>query len=116
MNTLYTESEAIAAIEAEMERMIDDSEDPYSSGRKIWEIAFVHASISPDVVWPMWLIWGALTDWVDMKPEEGARAKQEMRRASREWLALDGDDADLRRAYFDRWVHDELHIERKPAS
>jgi hypothetical protein len=39
-----------------MKRMLGGREEPYSAGRKIWEIAFTHASISPDVVWPLWLI------------------------------------------------------------
>ena len=113
MKTRYTEPEAIAAIEAEMKRMLEGCAEPYSAGREIWEIAFAHASISPEVVWPLWLIWGALTDWVEVKPEEEAKAKKEMLRASGEWLALNRHDADSRRAYLDRWVYDELGIERQ---
>jgi hypothetical protein len=116
MKTRYTEPEAIAAIEYEMKRMLGGREEPYSAGRKIWEIAFTHASISPDVVWPLWLIWGALTDWVEVGPEEEEKAKKEMLRASGEWLALNRLDANLRRAHLDRWVRDELSIERKSTS
>jgi hypothetical protein len=116
MKPIYTEPQAVAAIEAEMTRMLEGCNDPYTVGRKIWEIAFAHASISPEVVWPMWLIWGALTDWVELKPEKEEKAKKEMLRASVEWLAIGRDDSDLRRAYLDRWVYDELGIERKSAS
>jgi hypothetical protein len=30
----------------------------------------------------LWLLWGALTAWVEMKPEESAEAEQSMRIAA----------------------------------
>jgi hypothetical protein len=113
MKATRTESEGIDAIEREMNRMLESGSDSYASGRRIWEIAFTHAPDSPKVMWPLWLIWGALTDRVEVKPQECAAAEQMMLRASREWLALDRRDEKARDAYLDRWVYDELGIERK---
>lgn len=54
----------------------------------------------------MWLLWGALTDWVEVKPDEESGANGAMRRAAREWLELPRDSGSTRE-FFDRWL-DEL--------
>ncbi|WP_406045137.1 hypothetical protein OG799_12090 [Micromonospora sp. NBC_00898] len=59
----------------------------------------------------LYLLWAALTDWVELKPEEGQAASL-MVRAAQEWLALDlADDAALNR-YFDHWLHEVLEYAR----
>ena len=55
----------------------------------------------------LWLMWGALTDWVENKPEEQPQAEAFMLRAAREWLAL-GEEKYALTAYFDRCLCDEL--------
>lgn len=60
----------------------------------------------------MWLIWGALTDWLEMLPEETAQAEDAMLRAASEWLAIEKQDASAREAYFNRWIYDELEYPR----
>ncbi|MEU8795578.1 hypothetical protein [Streptomyces sp. NPDC048643] len=50
-------------------------------------------------------LWGALTDWVELKPDEEALAVGHMVSAAREWLALDHEDDDAVRGYLVRW-HD----------
>ncbi len=62
---------------------------------------------------PLWLIWGALTDWVELRPEGSAQAEATMVRAAEEWLSLPSTESDARTAYLDRWVYDELGYERK---
>ncbi|MEU4483171.1 hypothetical protein AB0F68_34730 [Micromonospora sp. NPDC023966] len=55
---------------------------------------------------------GALTDWVELKPDEEERAFAEMARAAREWLALDPRDSGTVRRYFDYWLYDVCGYER----
>ena len=104
---------ALTAIEQQMRRMIEGGIQPYDSGRKIWGIAMAHASKSNEIIWPLWLIWGALTDWAETKPDEQMQAEQEMLRAAREWLSLKPNDTKAKTAYLDRWVYDEMKYERK---
>lgn len=84
---------------------------PYRAGWRIWGTAMGHASESDQIMWPTWLLWGALTDWWEVKPAEAERAESAMRRAAREWLSLP-DDAEARRQYFERWLYQELGSER----
>ena len=59
----------------------------------------------------LWLLWGALTDRVERKPTERAVAEEAMGRAAREWLDV-VDDEPAWRAYFDRWLYDEMGYAR----
>ena len=74
-----------------------------------------HADASHEVMWPMWLLWGALTDWIEVKPEETPQAEAAMRRAAQEWLAT-RDEVEAQRAYFERWLYEEMGIERPQAT
>ncbi|MET9881339.1 hypothetical protein ABZZ36_43240 [Actinacidiphila glaucinigra] len=53
----------------------------------------------------VYVVWGALTDWIELKPQEEALAKRHMVAAAREWLALDPHDDDAVRRYLTHW-HD----------
>lgn len=64
----------------------------------------------------MYCLWGALTDWVELKPDEEARACAEMARAAREWLALDPRDSDAVCRYFDHWLYDVCGYKRRNPS
>jgi Protein of unknown function (DUF2510) len=99
-----------------------DSDSPYDIGREIHFGAMGaisddgevdgRARLVNDSVQALWLVWGSLTDWVENKPHETAQAETEMRRAAREWLALPDDEPNVR-AYFDRWVYDEMEYARR---
>lgn len=52
---------------------------------------------------PLMLIWGALTDWIELRPDETAAAESEMIAAAHEWLAAEGD-TEAEASYFERWV------------
>lgn len=104
---------ALALIERWMRKMLQGQLEPYDWGSKIWGMAMGKASESPDVMWPLWLIWGALTDWVEVRPAEKSAAEQEMLRAAREWFALPEGDHAARESYLERWVYDETGYERK---
>ena len=103
--------EALAAIQDDMRKIVADEDDPYEAGSRIYSTAMSAVGDPDDVMHPTWLAWGALTDWVEMKPEEAPEAHAAMRRAAHEWLSL-GDDSASRHAYFDRWLYDELGYER----
>jgi hypothetical protein len=107
-------STALQTIEEEMRKMLSGEAEPYSCGWEIWGTAFKNADKSMEVMWPLWLIWGALTDWAENGPQEKTKAEAEMLRAAREWLSLDRTDPAARKAYLDRWVYDEMGYERKP--
>lgn len=104
---------AFALIERWMRKMLQGQLEPYDWGSKVWGMAMGKASESPDVMWPLWLIWGALTDWVEVRPAEKSAAEQEMLRAAREWLALPEGDHAARESYLEGWVYDEMGYERK---
>lgn len=112
---MSTESLAVGLreIEEQLRMMIDASANTYSAGQRIWETAFPLAPESPDLMWPLWLIWGSLTDHWENRPNERHLAEEEMLRAAREWLDLESDAAG-RAAYLDRWVYEELGYARKP--
>ncbi|MGK5441151.1 hypothetical protein ACSNN7_04870 [Micromonospora sp. URMC 105] len=61
----------------------------------------------------LYLQWAALTDWVELKPQEEEEASLEMVRAAQEWLALDLADAAALDRYFDHWLYDALGYSRK---
>jgi hypothetical protein len=106
-----TESEALRNIEVQMRRMIDGDASPYDVGWIIWETAMSVLS-SPELMHPLWLIWGSLTDWVECRPEDSAQTEATMVRAAKEWLSLPSQESSVRRAYLERWVYDELGYDR----
>jgi hypothetical protein len=109
-----SESEALEKIEDQMRRMIDGNAAPYDAGWIIWATAMAVVD-SPELMHPFWLIWGALTDWVELRPEETAEAEATMVRAAKEWLSLPRTESHARTAYLNRWVYDEMGYERKIA-
>jgi len=102
---------ALKEIEMNMKGIVSGQSDTYEAGLAIWGRAFSLAGDSKDLMWPMWLIWGALTDWVEVKPNEATTARESMLRAAREWLSLEQSPSE-RKDYFDRWLFDELGHER----
>lgn len=114
MSVDHAESEALRKIEDQMRRMIDGDAAPYDAGSIIWGTAMSVAT-SPELMHPLWLIWGALTDWVELRPEESAQAEATMVRAAREWLAIPSAESHARTAYLQRWVYDEMEYQRSDA-
>lgn len=107
---------ALALIERWMRKMLQGQLEPYDGAWKIWGMAFRKAEESPDTLWPLWLIWGALTDWIELKPAEREVAEKQVLRAASEWLALAQGDVAARNDYLDRWVHTEMGYKRKSSS
>jgi hypothetical protein len=103
----------LAEIEQHMKAMLIGSAETYDAGRKIWSSAFECAPRSPEVAWPLWLIWGALTDLVEKQPARRLETEAKMLQAAKEWLAVSNGDVASRTAYLDRWVYEEMGYERK---
>jgi len=112
MSTDPEVADGLLEIENEMRRILEGRSRPYDSAWKIWAKAMSLISPSPNVMHPLWLIWGSLTDWVENRPEETLQAESKMRQAAKEWLELNRDDANEEKAYLDRWVYDEMGYER----
>ena len=109
-----TPQEALAAIRVHSEELVAGTVNPYEAGREIHSTAMSAASgdsTDAEQCWALWLLWGALTDWVEMKPNEQAEAEESMRRAAEEWLALYDGEPQWRR-YFDHWLYTEMGMER----
>ncbi len=102
-------------IETAMRLIVARRGSAYRAGARIWATAMNSAPESTDIMWPLWLLWGALTDWVEVNPEEAEEAESAMRRAAHEWLNL-SDNAEAQRGYFDRWLYDEMGYERPNAT
>jgi hypothetical protein len=103
--------DALARIEADLGAVASGHGDPYDAARRIWSEAMRAAPDSHDVMRPLWLLWGALTDWVEGRPEQAAAAHESMRRAAREWLTLP-QGVSSREAYFERWLYEEVGYQR----
>jgi len=87
---------------------------PYDGAWDMWGLGMTHAvkdGKADDVAWAHWLIWGALTDWIELKPDEKAMADAAIVDAAGEWLVAEGDPATVK-AYLDRMVFEVCGYER----
>ena len=116
MTEAFDIAKARHSIQQCMRTLASNADSPYETGLAIWRTAMDHTPSLPDEMHPLWLIWGALTDWVETRPQEREQAEEAMRRAAREWLSLDLNDATAKAAYLDRWVYEELGYEREGRS
>ena len=105
--------QALALIDGHVIAVVNDETDPYSAAVDIWKIAFYSTRDGEEGsrCKGLWLQWGALTDWVERKPQERGVAIDAIRRAARGWLEA-GQDLSLQHTYLDRWLYDELGYER----
>ncbi len=115
---------AFLASTADLARAVihaDDGWPTYDAGMRFLGMAM--EALSPTVGVPaeelsggLYLIWGALTDAMDAPGrggvEQDVAAVAQMKRAAAEWLEALGADSS-RRAYLDRWVHEECGYERR---
>ena len=111
-------AEFVETVSEQTRRIVAGTGRAYDVGRRIWTLGMEGAADEAlrDVAWPIWLIWGNLTDRVDgprgREPGAEEAASSEMRRAASEWLAVATDQAS-RDVYFDRWVYEECGYDRK---
>ncbi|ADG69871.1 hypothetical protein Plim_4060 [Planctopirus limnophila DSM 3776] len=113
---MYNDTKVLSGlreIEFEMQSMLNGQTSVYDVASRIWGKAMSLATESPDLMLPLWLIWGSLTDWVESRPGESREAELKMRQAAKEWLELNRDDVASVKAYCNRWVHDEMGYARE---
>jgi hypothetical protein len=89
---------------------IVDADNPYPVALQAMGAAMSRGS---DLLGGVYLIWGSLTDRVELHPEDTDKYHKLMRQAAEEWLDLEDDDA--RREWIDHWVYDVCGYARKDA-
>ncbi|MFF2997236.1 hypothetical protein ACFVTC_22150 [Streptomyces sp. NPDC057950] len=109
------DSEAFrAAVRACAEVILRDDASPYEPALEIMGLASGGHPVNDgdDADTGLVSIFGELTDWAELRPEETGQAEAQMVTAAREWRAVEGDqEAETR--YFDRWLYDILGFERR---
>jgi hypothetical protein len=109
-------SDGRAELIALLQRLATGDGRPHDLGLEVWALSM--GKVSPDGDWidyPLWPLWGGLTDWVERKTAETAQAEQAMVESAQEFLCAAGHE-DLERAYFDRWLYDRLGYTRPAAA
>jgi hypothetical protein len=104
-------SEGLREIEQEMQCILAGQTPAYDAAWNIWGKAMSLVPESPNVMHPFWLIWGAITDWVENRPAERLEAETKMRQAAQQWFEINRDDVASVKSYCDRWVYDEMGYE-----
>jgi hypothetical protein len=93
--------------------------DPYEAARKMHGVGMRNARLADGradyEAWAHWLIWGALTDWIENRPEEQPQAEEAIIDAARDWLAVE-DDPEATLAYFDRMIYDVCGYSRREST
>ncbi|WP_063827573.1 hypothetical protein [Streptomyces qaidamensis] len=106
-----------AAVRARATAMLDSDTSPYEQALEILGLASGGAPVGngDEALCSLALIWGELTDRVELRPEETDQAETYMVTAAREWLIVEGDRV-AEAEYLDRWLHDILGYERPAPS
>lgn len=100
---LSADPQQIAGLIAEV---AESQVNTYDRASEVWQYSFGAVGGQHWIYHPLWLLWGALTDWVEMKPEETGQAEATIREAAQAFLPI-ADDDDALRLYFDRWLYEE---------
>jgi hypothetical protein len=103
--------QAMAEINSHLRSVARGGTDIYEDASAVWGVAMSVAEQSHDA-WGLWLLWGALTDWVETKPQEKGEALATMVRAAQQWLDL-ADSPAARETYLEHWLYDEIGYERR---
>jgi len=92
-----------------LRRLAAGDDQPYNLGLCIWQLSMGHAKNW--VFYLLWLLWGALTDWIENKPMEATQAEEAMVQAANEFLQIVGD-GEREHAYVDYWLYGRIGYER----
>jgi hypothetical protein len=100
-------------VDDEATRVADDDDVPNEAASRLWALGLEAASDEAlrSIAYPIWLIWGCLTDMAERPRADPAEAPALMRRAALEWLEARRLPAELK-SYLDRWVFLECGYER----
>ncbi|MGW5586940.1 hypothetical protein [Streptomyces sp. NPDC003857] len=102
-----------AAVRARLAVMLNSDASPYEPALEVLGLASGGMPVDDgdEACNSLTLIWGELTDWVELRPSETDQAETHMVTAAREWLTVESD-REAEGQYFDRWLHDILGYER----
>jgi len=92
--------------------LVEGREGPYAAAKEMGSAGFdgsfcEEKAPDPEHCKALWLLWGALTDWIELKPEQSVEAEDSMRRAAAEWLEV-ADEEPRWRDYFQHWLYAEM--------
>ncbi|MET8782297.1 hypothetical protein [Streptomyces sp. NPDC004589] len=106
-----------AAVRARVAAMLNNDASPYDPALEILGLASGGLPVDDgdEACHSLALIWGELTDRVELRSAETDQAENLMIAAAREWLTVEGD-REAEAQYFDRWLHDVLGYECPPPS
>jgi hypothetical protein len=107
--------ESRPTLNAYIDQIAQGQGDPYSLAFDLYRAAM--SSVAPEgrdgaQAYGLYMLFGALTDWVENKPAERPEAEAAMQRAAKDWIAVRDADEPEWRAYFDRWLYDEMGYKR----
>jgi hypothetical protein len=57
--------------------------DTYDRAREVWSQSFGAVGGEDWIYHPLWLLWGVLTDWVEVKPQERTKPRRRCERQRR---------------------------------
>jgi hypothetical protein len=80
--------------------------DTYDRAERVREYSFGAVGGEDWIYHPLWALWGVLTTWVEMEPDETDAAEATMREAAQAFLPITEND-DALRLYFDQWLYEE---------
>lgn len=105
--------DSLVALRELARSLVDDTMPTFEAAEAMWSTAFTggRGGRDGDHCHALWLLWGALTDWIDYRPEAGPEIEAAMRRAASQWLEV-ADDELRWRPYFDHWLYKEFGYER----
>ena len=113
---LQRNSEAVRPkLIAYVRQIAEGMDDPYDTAFELYRAAMT--SVAPEgregaQAYGLYMLWGALTERVETKPDEREAAFRDMHRAAGEWLRVcDADEAEWR-SYFDHWLYEEVGYRR----
>jgi hypothetical protein len=114
-----TADEALASVRSLCVELVEGGRPPYDVGRDIWGIAFAHANEARSL-WGHWVLWGSLTDWVEVEPtsieqaqwrERAGGPEKAMRDAAQGWLDVEASQTG-RDDYFEHWLYEVIGHQR----
>lgn len=108
--------DALALVRKHAVSLMEGREEPYVAARAMSGAGFdgsfcEEKAPDPEHCKALWLLWGTLTDWIELKPEQSTEAEDSMRRAAAEWLEV-MDEEPKWRDYFQHWLYSEMGIVR----
>ncbi|MET7808489.1 hypothetical protein [Micromonospora chersina] len=90
---------------------VSEASDVYAAGLRLWKEAGRAVEVGK-LAGDLCALWGALTGWAELKPDEADKAEAAMRQAAQDWLGLNQADRCAFEGYLDHWLHDICGYER----